>query len=273
MKPYEWMVTYTPQTDWIRGSGAIVWLSFFTGIFGAGTYLVSLYFNTIPGMIVAWVIVAIIKGGLHVSHAKRPLRLWRMVIKVRTSWIARGTVFTLLLTVFGAVQIFLSSTMAGTPLELAFKILTAASAVAVMIYEGFTINCVSGIPFWNSSLLPATLLSWGLLCGCALVATIMPEKAASASRVLLIITVVLSILYLWNALYADAASKESTRTIIRGSLFWIGVVLCGMVVPLAVVFGNAPSTVSAAVFLVGAIIGVLSFSYDVFRAGLYRPLV
>ena len=155
MKPYEWMVTYTPQTDWIRGSGAIVWLSFFTGIFGAGAYLASLYFGSLTGMVIAWIILALLKGALHVGHAKKPLRLWRMVLKFRTSWIARGTVFTLLFSVFGAIQIVLSSTMAGSSLELTFKILAGASAAAVMIYEGFTIICISGIPSWNSSLLPA----------------------------------------------------------------------------------------------------------------------
>jgi formate-dependent nitrite reductase membrane component NrfD len=275
MKPYEWMVTYTPQTDWIKGSGAVVWLSFFAGIFGAGAYLASLYFNSFTGALVSWIIVAIIKGGLHVGHAKRPLRLWRMVIKVRTSWIARGTVFTLSLVVFGAVQIILSYRMPGTNLELLFKILTAAAACAVMIYEGFTINCVSGIPFWNSSLLPATLISWGLLNGCAVASVIMPENAGvvPAGRVLIIITIVLTVLYLWNAVYAGATSRESTREIVSAPLFWIGAVLIGMVVPFVVLFAGSAAPVSALIFLASAIIGTLAFSYGVFKAGVYRPLV
>ena len=90
MKPYDWMVTYTPQTDWIKGGGAIVWLSFFAGLFGSGAYLASLYFDSFTGTVVSWLIIAVLKGGLHVGHAKKPLRLWRMVLKVRTSWISEG---------------------------------------------------------------------------------------------------------------------------------------------------------------------------------------
>ncbi|MGA2108163.1 MAG: hypothetical protein ABSH25_11030 [Syntrophorhabdales bacterium] len=141
MKPYDWMVTYTPQTDWIKGGGAIVWLSFFTGLFGSGAYLASLYFDSLTGMIVSWLIVAVLKGGLHVGHAKRPLRLWRMVLKVRTSWIARGTVFTALFALFGAVQIILSHEAAATPGEIVFKVLTAIFA----------------LPSWSTRASPSTM--------------------------------------------------------------------------------------------------------------------
>jgi formate-dependent nitrite reductase membrane component NrfD len=278
MKPYDWMVTYTPQTDWIKGGGAIVWLSFFTGLFGSGAYLASLYFDSLTGMIVSWLIVAVLKGGLHVGHAKRPLRLWRMVLKVRTSWIARGTVFTALFALFGAVQIILSHEAAATPGEITFKVLTAIFALAVMIYEGFTINYVSGIPFWNSSLLPATLISWGLLGGLALVSVVVSDggdmtSLTTASRIALIVTAALTVLYLWNALYAGAASKESMKEIVGGALFWVAVVLIGMVVPLVMLLGGALAPSSAVAFLVCEIVGGLSFTYGVLKAGVYRPLI
>jgi formate-dependent nitrite reductase membrane component NrfD len=268
MKPYEWMVTYTPQTDWIKGGGAIVWLSFFTGIFGSGAYLASLYFNNLTGMIISWLIIAVLKSGLHVGHAKHPFRLWRMALKFRTSWIARGTVFTALVGLFGAVQIILTIQSPGTTPELVFKVLTALAAFAVMIYEGFTINYISGIPFWNSSLLPATLISWGLLTGLALLSLFTPE-ALIASRAVLIITIVLTLLYLWNAIYAGATSKESAREVVKGVLFWIGAVLIGFAIPLFILFGP----MNPILFLICAIIGGLAFTYSVFKAGVYRPLV
>ena len=268
MKPYEWMVTYTPQTDWIKGGGLIVWLSFIAGIFGSGAYLASLYFNNLTGMIISWLIVVVLKGALHTGHAKHPLRLWRMFLKFRTSWIARGTVFTGLIAIFGAIQIILTLQSPGTTPELVFKVLTALAALAVMIYEGFTLNYISGIPFWNSSLLPATFISWGLFTGLALLSLITPQTL-TASRALLIITIVLTLLYLWNALYAGATSKESAREIVTGVLFWIGTVLIGFIVPLVLLFGSF----SPVPFLICALIGALSFTYSVFRAGVYRPLV
>jgi len=50
MKPYEWMVTYTPQTEWIEGRGLLLWLAFYTGGLGGGLYLVSSYYDSFPGM-------------------------------------------------------------------------------------------------------------------------------------------------------------------------------------------------------------------------------
>ena len=278
MKPYNWMVTYTPQTDWIKGGGTIVWLSFFTGLFGSGACLASLYFDSLTGMIVSWLIVAVLKGGLHVGHAKRPLRLWRMVLKVRTSWIARGTVFTALFALFGAIQIILSYEAAGTSTEITFKVLTAIFALAVMVYEGFTINYVSGIPFWNSSLLPATLISWGLSGGLALVSVVVSDGGdmtglTTASRIALIVTAALTVLYLWNALYAGSASKESMKEMVGGALFWVAVVLIGMVVPLVMLLGGALAPSSAIAFLVCEIVGGLSFTHGVLKSGVYRPLI
>jgi formate-dependent nitrite reductase membrane component NrfD len=282
MKPYEWMVTYTPQTDWIKGGGIVVWLSFFTGIFGSGAYLASLYFNDLTGMIVSWFIIAVLKSGLHVGHAKKPFRLWRMVLKVRTSWIARGTVFTGLLALFGAIQIVLSYRMPGTTIEIVFRALTAAGAVAVMVYEGFTINYISGIPFWNSSLLPATLMSWGILSGLAFIVAIVPpdagmDSAAAANRVSLIITLVLMILYLWNAVYAGATARESIREMTRGAtgaLFWIGAILIGTIVPLTILFSTIALSRSLTVTLLACdVIGGMAFTYSVFKVGVYRPLV
>jgi formate-dependent nitrite reductase membrane component NrfD len=279
MKPHDWMVTYTPQTDWIKGGGLIVWLSFFTGLFGSGAYLASLYFNNLTGMVVSWFVIAIVKSGLHVGHARRPLKLWRMVLKVRTSWIARGTVFTALTAVFGAVQIVLSYEVAGAPIEVVFRVLTGLAAFAVMIYEGFTINYISGIPFWNSSLLPVTLVSWGILNGLALLSAIIPSGTATAEvttsgRTVLIITAALTIFYLWNALYAGAASKESMKQILGSLLFWIGAVLIGIIVPLVILFsGSELGAPSALVFFICEIIGGLAFTHCVFKAGVYRPLI
>ena len=43
--------------------------------------------------------------------------------------------------------------------------------------------------------------------------------------------------YLWEATYTDSTAKTSAIDLIRGSnspVFWVGIVLCGMVIPLAI---------------------------------------
>lgn len=95
----------------------------------------------------------------------------------------------------------------------------------------------------------------------------------TASRIALIVTAALTVLYLWNALYAGAASKESMKEIVGGALFWVAVVLIGMVVPLVMLLGGALAPSSAVAFLVCEIVGGLSFTYGVLKAGVYRPLI
>jgi formate-dependent nitrite reductase membrane component NrfD len=278
MKSYEWMVKYTPQTEWIKGGGVMVWLSFFTGIIGAGAYLVSLYFGNFTGMIISWLILVIVKGGLHVIHTKKPARLWRIFLKFRTSWIARGMVFIGLVGIFGFIQILLSYLVPGTTIELIFKIITSLAVIAVFIYECFTIQVLSGIPFWHSSLLSVTLISWGLFNGLTLTTIITPQNELSdvimVSRIVALISVILIILYLWNAFYTGAAARESFHKMTHSFMFWVGAVLVGLVVPLAIIFGvtDLGKPVASILFICN-IIGTFAFTYTVFRVGVYNPLV
>jgi len=282
MKPYEWMVRYTAQTEWVRGGGLCIWLSFFAGILGSGSYLVSLYFNSATGALVSWLVIVALKGGLHIADARKPLGLWRMVFGVRTSWIARGMGFTICLALFGAIQLFLSYESPGSSFETLFKALTGIAAAAVLLYEGFTINSIVGIPFWNSGLLPATLMSWGIFQGLALVgfvgSQVDGEKTLGAGNaVFLAVTVVLTCLYFWNAAYAGATSKESVKEILIGRLgllFWIGTVAIGFAAPgFILLSGYDTDPVARATLFVLEALGCLSFTYGVFRAGLYSPLV
>jgi len=282
MKPYEWMVRYTPQTDWVQGGGLLIWLSFFAGILGSGSYLVSLYFDSAAGALVSWLVIVVLKGGLHIADARKPLGLWRMILRVRTSWIARGMVFTICLVLFGAIQLVLSYESPGSSFETLFKALTGIAAASVLLYEGFTINCLVGIPFWSSALLPAILVSWGIFQGLALVGfagfQADDRKALGAGNtVFLAVTVVLTVLYFWNAAYAGATSKESVKEIVTGRLgllFWIGTVAIGFAAPGAMLLGgyDADPVARATLFVLEAL-GCLSFTYAVFRAGLYSPLI
>jgi formate-dependent nitrite reductase membrane component NrfD len=86
-------------------------------------------------------------------------------------------------------------------------------------------------------------------------------------------------LYFWSATYICPASRRSVMEIIRGRLallLWVGVVLCGVVLPAAVtvfmfVAGYASIFLLAAVSA-GILVGVFSFNYCLLKAGLYRPL-
>jgi len=280
------MVKYTPQTDWIERKGMLIWLSLYAGILGGGFYLVSLYFNSLVGMFISWLIILVIKSGLHLAHAERPLKLWRMFLRPQTSWISRGLILTVLFIGFGAIQLALSYWVSGTTGELVFKVITGIMAFGIITYAGFTMSYVNGIPFWNTALLPVLYILWGVLSGLALIITIGTSEGVirqiiAVNMGLLIAGIVLIALFLWTATYTETTAKESVRELVRGSLslvLWLGVFLLGMVIPLIISIlgyfnGDIVASWVGILMLICEIVGGLSFTYGVLKVGLYSPLI
>jgi formate-dependent nitrite reductase membrane component NrfD len=286
MKPYEWMVGYTPQTEWIEHKGILIWLSLYAGILGGGCYLVSLYFNNLWGMFISWLIVLVIKGGLHMAHAERPLKLWRMFLRPQTSWISRGLILTVLFIGFGAIQLILSYWATGAAGELIFKVLAGITGFGIIIYAGFTMSYVKGIPFWNSALLPVLYIFWGVLSGLSLVMVIglsasVIRPVIAVNMGLLITGIILIAMYLWTATYTETTAKESVTELIHGSLslvLWIGVFLLGIIIPLIILLIDylGDTTIASSLsplMLACEIIGGLAFLYCILKVGVYNPLI
>jgi sulfite dehydrogenase (quinone) subunit SoeC len=288
MKPYEWMVKYTGQTAWVERRGRFVWLALYVGLLGGGSYLASLYFNNLLGMFVSWLIILVLKTGLHVAHSKNPMKLWRMILRPQTSWISRGLIMVILFIGFGALQLGFSYWLPGTAAEVTLKAITACLAIGIITYEGFAMNYVNGIPFWNSALLPVLFILWGVLTGLALVmvfalagGSIDMTVVVGGSLVLLAIAVVFVLVYLWSATYMGPTAKQSVRVLTRGYMVFItgaGVVLCGLVIPLAIFLysysaGEIPTPWLAVVVVVCEIIGGLALTYALLKAGMHSPLV
>lgn len=287
MKPYEWMVKYTPQTEWIERRGILMWLAEVFGGIGGGLYLVALYFDSLWGMFIGWLIVVLLKGGFHIAYLGKPLRFWRIVLKPQTSWIARGLIFVILFIGFGAIQMAFSYWLPGTAWELTFKVLAGITAFMVAIYTGFTMNYANGIPLWNSALLPVLFIICGILDGFGIIIAIgltggnVDIMAAEAgSRVLLVASALLIAIYLWSATYMGPTGKYSVMELVRGyvaPIMWGGVVLCGIVIPLAIsVTGYFVGEVAGPLLIAAIIcemIGAFSLKYCLLKGGIYGPLI
>ena len=284
---HEWMIDYTHQTEWINRRGIFLWIAFYAGGLGGGLYLVSLYFNSLWGMFLSWLIIAVIKGGAHLIFLGKPLRFWRIVIRPNSSWLSRGIIFVFTFVGFGAVQLALSFWLPGTAVEIVFKVLAGISALAVTVYTGFVLNTVKGVPFWNSSLLPILFVLCGVLGGFGLSVVIglyggnvNIAIAEAGSRWLLIINALLIAVYLWAAANREVTGKKSVMEQMRGNLaviFWGGIVAMGIVIPLVIAFSSYfVGEVSSALLITGVIcevIGGLALRYCVLKAGAYKPLV
>jgi formate-dependent nitrite reductase membrane component NrfD len=287
MKSYEWMVKYTPQTEWIERRGILIWLAEVSNGLGSGLYLVSLYFNSLVGMFISLLIIVLLKCGLHFAHLRQPLRFWRLALNPRTSWLARGFIFLTLFIAFGAMQLIFSYWLPGTAWEAAFKVVAGIMAILVAAYTGFVMNYVNSIPFWNSALLPLLFVSFSVLSGLAAAIAIglfggnIDIMAAVAGiRLLLVINAFFITIYLWSATYMGPTGKHSVKELTQGHIapvLWLGVVLCGTFIPLGIFIKNYLVGEASVPLLITAIscvlIGVFSFNYCLLKGGMYSPLI
>lgn len=287
MEAHEWMINYTRQTEWIDRRGIFLWIAFYAGGLGGGLFLVSLFFNSLWGMFISWLIIAVIKGGAHLVYLGKPLRFWRIVFRPQSSWLARGIIFVFAFVILSGVQMAFTFWLPGTAEEIVFKVLAGIAALAVTVYTGFVLNTVKAVPFWNSTMLPILFVLCGILGGFGLTVIIFLNSgsvhiaaAEAGSRWLLIINALLIVIYLWAAANRETTGKQSVLEQIRGNLalvFWIGIVLLGIVVPLIIAFGSYfVGEISSPLLVTGVVcevIGGLALRYCVLKAGAYKPLV
>jgi sulfite dehydrogenase (quinone) subunit SoeC len=286
MQVHEWMINYTRQTEWIDRRGIFLWIAFYAGGLGGGLYLVSLYFNSLWGMFISWLIITFIKGGTHLIYLGKPLRFWRIITHPQTSWLARGFIFVMLFVGFGAVQLIISYRLPDTAAEIVFKALAGTMAFAITLYTGIILKNVKGVPFWNSALLPVLFIICGILGGFGLAVVIALNggdinlaAAETGSRWLLIANALLIVIYLWRASMRESVGRQSVLEQIRGQnapVFWIGIIILGIVIPLGIAISGLIGDASSALLIAAVIceiIGGLALRYCVLKAGAYKPLV
>ncbi len=288
-RPYEFMVYYTPQKEWIKGAGIKLWLAFFFIELGAGMFFVASFFNSLWAISIGWLVCAVLGGGLHLLFLGKPLRFWRMVLSSgwKTSWISRGLIFVMLFLVLSLAHIFLSRL--ASPIT---GLLMAANVFAfiTIIYGGFAMNYVNGIPLWNTALIPILYVISGLWGGAEVTLGI---TAASGEigvgvaieewiRILLIGFILIIPAYLISVGKVSTTGAASIRYMVLGKwspMFWVVVVIMGMLIPLVAVISSllvGLESISVAflyIAMFSGLLGDLATRYLILNCGLYRPLL
>jgi formate-dependent nitrite reductase membrane component NrfD len=286
---YEFMVRHTPQKEWIENRGILMWLAMFFIELGAGAFVVASFFDNRLGMLAGWLLCGVLGGGFHLLYLGHPLRFWRMLFSSgwKTSWVSRGLLFVTLFLSLGLIHMMLlawASPMRG--------LLIAADVFAFLtiIYVGFVMASVNGIPLWNTALLPVLYLVLGVWGGfgltlLALIATGATEIAMGTveegARVFLISYAFIVFVYLFTTRYQGETGKASIREIVAGKLaplFWIAVAFLGAALPLGAALVSLAAGWSIPAGLLSALIifellGDLSLRYCILKAGLYAPLI
>jgi formate-dependent nitrite reductase membrane component NrfD len=308
---HEWMVKPLRQKEWISGRGILVWLAEVFSALGMGTYLVGLVagVNEITtwafwATVVGWLLIVLFKFPLHLVYLGRPLRFWRAFPPFskawKTSWMARGVVFTTVFVCFGFLQIafwyFLrwgdlgaSATQAVTVLAWICGAVAGVFMVLTGVYCGFAMSYCKGVQFWNTGLLPIVFVLMGLADGLALtmgvnLATGADEAAIgtieSWTRVFLVVNALLILGYLVQAYRKHHAAQVATMDLIKGStawVFWILLVGLGIATPLILSIATAFMSGDTQPILIVAIvchtIGAFALKYSVLKVGIYRSVL
>ena len=286
MEPYMWMTDYTPQEEWIDRQGLLLWLAFFFTEVGAGLYLVCLFFEFWGGCMVGWLISAIVGGGLHMLYLGKPARAWRAILRPGKSELSRGFIIMILFLGIGVLHLA-PNLLGGLPWQssgLFFKVIMTILGLFVITHGFMMMNVMSAIPFWNSSILPVLSLASGVWLGTQLGAVMSRELwlgVEPVARWTLFAYVFMVFFYFWNAHHATSAVKASFRVIVKGDLsplFYVGFVLIGLVIPLAITIGywvTGPGAMYGLLFLrfICAFIGDLTLRYLISKSGRYSPLI
>ena len=288
-RPYEFMVSYTPQTQWIEKGGIKLWLAFFFIELGAGMFFVASLLSNLWAMFLGWFLCAVLGGGFHLLYLGKPLRFWRMAVSsgFKTSWISRGIIFvSLFLTLSFIHMLLLQSGIRSTGLIVAADVF----AFLTVIYGGFAMNYVNGIPLWNTALLPVLYVVSGLWGGAEVTLGISLGSGAIVAgkaveewiRILLVGYLLLVPVYLMSVRYTSSTGEVSVRYMLKGqyaTIFWVGVVLLGMVMPAFAVMQSIVMDIEAVsmTFLYSAIlsglIGDLAMRYLILKCGVYGPII
>jgi formate-dependent nitrite reductase membrane component NrfD len=286
--PWEWGIKEAPAHEWSEGKGALISVAMFLGGIAGGTYLISLYFNNIWGMLIGWVF-AMGMGLFDMAHLKKPMRFWRIAFRLNSSWISRGFVFVILFIGAAGLQLLIhliSGTAGSAPnaAEIFFRVVAGILGFGVAVYSGFVVGYVNGIKFWNSALLPVLVVIGGIAGGSAILLAIAAYTSAadfnliqSIARFSLIAYAVALFIHLWVSTYSSVEAKDSTMMMLKGdmaALFWLATMFAGVIVPLFLDFVTGVN--SSAVLAISAILvlfGNLVMRYSIIKAGLYAPLL
>jgi formate-dependent nitrite reductase membrane component NrfD len=309
MVTHEWMVKPMAQTEWIDGKGLMVWLAEVFSALGGGLFLVGVIFSSWWGIFFGWLMIVLFKFPLHLFYLGKPLRFWRAFPPFskawKTSWFARGVVFTTIFVGFGFIQLLVGAlapesfgdiaalTGGMSALYWVIAVIAGVFIILTSVYCGFAMSFCKSVPFWNTGMLPLVFLVLGFADGLALQAAVYLTQGREGFEDtihtlelwtwgILILNTLLIAIYLMNAGYQSKIAQHSVRELIRGKVavvFWVGIVLLGILVPFVIalvgVFVTAvtvPLWLSA-IAVVCHTIGAFSLKYGVLKVGYYHPIL
>ncbi|MFN3805015.1 MAG: NrfD/PsrC family molybdoenzyme membrane anchor subunit [Pyrobaculum sp.] len=164
-----------------------------------------------------------------------------------------------------------------------FDVIVAFIGIGVTVYSGFLIAAAPGIPFWNTALLPLLWIISASVCALAVVKlfvhSLAPQVVARFGISLDIAKILALLAFISTALYGGSkAAQISAYALTYGQFaptFWGGVMLIGVLIPLAIYAATLKRDVRTLgiVAAVLALVGALILRIVVLQAGVFETPV
>ena len=203
-------------------------------------------------------------GLFLIMDLDRPDRFLNVLFRPQwKSWLVKGgytiSIFGLLVTVWGANTLF----DLGIP-EMPLVSVTAVFAVLLAIYTAFLFAQAKGRDFWQSPSLALHMLVHSVMAGAGIFALVFmflgATKAMPFIGMILIIALILNLFTVITELtmtHPSTSAHTVVKMITKGrykNLFWIGTILIGNVIPLALLLfvpTSGMTVIAAALVLIG----------------------
>ena len=211
---------------------------------------------------------------------------WRVARKPDTSWIARGTmiisIFMILSFIHTLMWIWPESMASDESTRHLIGVIGAIFAFGTMVYTGLLLGDAIPIPFWSTILLPILFFMSALSTG--VMAVILVGVLAGANEdnlhmlaradIILIVVEALVLAAYLHGSYRLPNSRMSAAHVLTGEaapMFWLGVGVCGLLIPLVIdALGLLGPAVALASIL--GLIGGLCLRYVVLAGGAMYPM-
>jgi len=272
--PWHWQVPAYLVTKGIASGLFMIFAV--AAIFGAGT----IHVPTILAVGMTAVIFLMATTGLLVADLERPERFLRILLRPQwKSWLVRGAYiligFSALTGFWWAVE--MAEVLAWIPVGLADTIRPAVLwlglplAFGTAVYTAFLFGQAEGRDLWQSPLLPVHLFIQAVMAGAAtvpllgLVVTLDTAFVLLSMKVFavsLIVDLIVTLIGEFGMPHASEAAAAAAGLITRGTYskkFWIGSIVIGHLVPIALLFvSGVPAAITAGAC---ALIGLYLYEY------------
>lgn len=221
-----------------------------------------------------------------------PKNFWRAYARPGTSWMARGSI---IITIFMVVNflyivfwIWPFPEVMGDSILLKnfFNIIGIIFALATMIYTGILLGASRPIAFWSTAMLPLLFLISAMSTGimAVILTSIIAGSGVELSQMatlemidmqLIVIEIFVLFFYIQGT-HRVPESRASAKFVLKGAiapLFWIGVCLLGLLIPLLLEIGvMGHSYIILIVATTCGIIGGFCLRQVVLSGGIHAPL-